>query len=121
MTKHFHAHIYFNHGDLAQARSLMEQAKLVSRFDVVKIHEKPVGPHPLAMVEIHFNDLSYAFSLEWIAAHRGIFSVLVHQDTGDDWKDHTDGIRWLGPTLPLDFTFFELIQRRPDLRVHQDV
>lgn len=117
--KHFHAHIYFAPKDIEHARNLAKYALLIELFESVKFHERPIGPHPTGMIEMHFGDSSYTSAVEWIETHRGVFSVLIHQDTGDDFRDHSDGIRWLGKKLPLDFAFFELVQSHPELRVHQ--
>src|SRR4051812_10736757 len=103
--KRFHAHIYFESESLELARSLAGRAHLMGLFETVKLHEQPIGPHPTGMVETHFSQPSYNSAIEWIASNRGSFSALIHQDTGDDFKDHTDGIRWFGTKLPLDFSF----------------
>lgn len=119
MEKRFHAHIYFEPKDLEGARSLAERARTINQFQFVTLSEIPIGPHPMGMIEIHFSEPSQSVAIDWIKNNRGSFSVLIHQDTGDDVKDHTENIQWLGPTVPLDFSFFELIRRRPDLRVHK--
>ena len=113
--KHFHAHIYFAPENLKAVRSLAEQVHGSNLFEFVKLHEQKVGPHPTGMIEAHFGEASYVSALEWMNANCRSFSTLIHQDTGDDLKDHTENILWLGPALPLDFAFFELIQMRPDL------
>jgi aromatic ring-cleaving dioxygenase len=118
--KHFHLHIYFEPDKIERARVLAEQGQLVNLFECVKFYDHPVGPHPMGMIEIHFGEGSYAPVLDWIEAQRGEFSVLIHQDTGDDLKDHTDGSRWLGQALSLNFSFFELIQQHPELRIHKE-
>lgn len=105
--KHFHAHIYFEPNRLENARTCSVNADLIGLFDFVKLHERPIGPHPTGMIEAHFTESSYASALAWLETNRGDFSVLIHQATGDDLKDHTNGIRWLGKELPLNFDFFE--------------
>src|SRR4051812_8926505 len=112
--KRFHAHIYFESENLELGLALAERAHSVKLFESVMCHEQPVGPHPTAMIEVQFGEPSYTSVLEWIEANRGSFSVLIHQDTGDDFKDHSEGIQWIGKKLLLDFAFFELIQARPD-------
>src|SRR4051812_19198965 len=119
--KHFHVHVYFEPDNIESARSLADRACLISLFEYVKLHEQPIGPHPTGMIEAHFSEPFYVSVLEWLEASRGDFSVLIHQDTGDDFKDHTAGIRWLGKELPLDFGFFELIQVRPEFRIHHEL
>jgi aromatic ring-cleaving dioxygenase len=116
--KRFHAHLYFVSESLELARALTERARLLGRFEFVELYERPVGPHPLGMVELQFSEPFYTSAVEWIEANRGDFSALIHPDTGNDLKDHSEGIQWLGQELPLDFKFFELIRERPDLRIH---
>lgn len=97
----------------------MNNAQLSSLFDVIELYEQPIGPHPRGMIEMHFGEPCRTKAIEWLETHHDHFSVLIHEDTGDDVKDHTYNIRWLGPVLPIDFGFFELIKIRPDLRIHQ--
>lgn len=117
--KIFHAHVYFEEDCLEKARAWAWRASKSGLFSLVKDYERPVGPHPRAMIEAHFDESSFADSVAWIEQTHGPFSVLIHQDTGDDFKDHTDGIRWLGEELKLDFDFFRLILEHPELRIHQ--
>lgn len=116
--KHFHAHIYFKPSSLEQAHICKANAEQSEIFEIVKFYEKAVGPHARGMIEAHFSEPICPAAIAWLEANRGEFSVLIHQDTGDDVKDHTDGIRWLGEVLPIDFDFFELILSRPDLRIN---
>lgn len=115
----YHAHIYFGSKDLELARSLSERARATAFFDTVKLFEQPIGPHPTGMIETNFSEPSYNSAVEWIDSNRGTFSALIHHDTGDDIKDHTDNIRWLGQEHTLNFNFFKLIQERPELRINK--
>lgn len=117
--KHFHAHLYFEAKDVEGARNCMREAGSLGLFTLVKFHEQPIGPHPTATIELHFTETVYASALEWLQENRRDFSVLVHQDTGDDFEDHTANIQWFGKEVPLNFEFFKLIQSRPDLRINQ--
>ncbi len=117
--KRFHVHVYFETNDLETARLWSERARLAGLFEFIHLHKRPVGPHPTGMIEAHFDESRHAAVVDWIGANRGNFSVLIHQDTGDDYTDHTEGILWLGKELPLDFKFFELIQADPALSIHK--
>ena len=114
----FHAHIYFEPNCIENARICSVNANLAGIFDLVKLFEQPIGPHPTGMIETHFTERARASALAWLEANRGDFSVLIHPDTGNDIKDHTEGIQWLGGILPLNFDFFKLIQEKPELRIH---
>lgn len=117
--KHFHAHIYFEPEARKIALLWSMRAELAGLFELVNYREQPVGPHATGMIEAHFSESAHGRVLEWLRANRGSFSVLIHQDTGDDFKDHTDGIKWLGKELPLKFDFFERVQKNPELRIHK--
>ena len=56
--------------------------------------------------------------MDFLKAHHGELSVLIHQDTGDDAIDHSENIVCLGEPVVLDFGFFELIKSRPDLKIN---
>lgn len=116
--QYFHAHIYYDPNQLTEIKKIQEQVFLNPVFSKCKLFTSPVGPHPKAMLELHFDDLCFKAAIAWLDAKCLGFSVLIHQDTGDDFKDHTEDIRWLGEVLPIDFSFFELIQSKPELRIH---
>ena len=118
--KRLHGHIYFIPEDFVKAEELYEKALLNAEFLYCKIHSKPIGPHPLGMIEVHFNENNLESCRNWLQANRNSLSVLIHIDTGDDVVDHTENIEWLGAPVEIDFSFFELIKTRPDLKVHQD-
>lgn len=115
----FHAHIYFENRNLADARELLNHAKKLIFFESAYISEKPIGPHPTGMIELLFNDQNYSLAVDWIKVHHGNFSVLIHQNTGDDMADHSNNILWFGEPRTLNFSFFELIKDRPELRIHK--
>ncbi len=119
--KRFHAHIYFETKDLELADALFARARNIDFFQSVSLHLKPIGPHPLAMIEVHFSEATLTFAIAWLEAQRGVFPTLIHEDTGDDHRDHTEGIKWLGKKLSLDFTFFELVKLRPEIAIHSKV
>ena len=37
----------------------------------------------------------------WLAVHRGPLSVLIHPNTGDEYRDHTELPIWMGQPWPL--------------------
>lgn len=117
--KSYHAHVYFHSDELEAARSFRARASSQTQFDFSGIAERPVGPHPLGMVELHFNETQLNWARTWLEQNRKAFSVLIHEDTADDIKDHTENIQWLGAPVKLDFSFFELIKTRPDLVIHK--
>lgn len=118
--KNYHAHIYFAPHYFDKANELYKKALSKSEFSFCKIYDRPIGPHPLAMIEVHFKEDCLDECRNWFETNRNSLSILIHIDTGDDIKDHSENIEWLGTPLKIDFSFFDLIKSRPDLKVHQD-
>ncbi len=102
----FHAHIYFSPEQEERARDL--RVRSVASFEtglwVGPLHPGPLGPHTTGMFEIQFSRTIFQPLVDWLAVHRGEHSVLVHEVTGDDPRDHLEGARWLGPPVALDLT-----------------
>jgi DOPA 4,5-dioxygenase len=103
----YHAHIYFTDTTLAAADQLREAAERewgARGVFVSRLVRRLVGPHPTPMFEIDFEVAQRDAIVAWLKAHRGVLTVLVHEVTGDDYRDHTDGVFWLGEPLPLDLS-----------------
>lgn len=117
--KNFHAHIYFDLHQKHLAENLVTELLHLNLTDLKlwKYHERKVGPHFLPMAEIHFTEKSLKQVLNCLKLHHEGLSVLVHEDSGDDFKDHENPI-WVGPSLPIDFDFFEKVKAQPSLSVH---
>ncbi|KAL9596047.1 MAG: hypothetical protein Q9219_006063 [cf. Caloplaca sp. 3 TL-2023] len=76
-----------------------------------KMHYKPIGPHPIAMFEVDIdNPAQFGAFVPWLAIHRGNLSVLVHTNTGNHLRDHTQNATWMGEKLPLNVERFEKIE-----------
>lgn len=102
----YHAHVYFTSESRPEAESLLARiAGAGFRLQYIgKLIDRPIGPHPLPMFEIDFDVAEEPAILDFLRQHRGTLSVLVHEVTGHDLRDHTEGARWLGQRLELDFT-----------------
>jgi aromatic ring-cleaving dioxygenase len=103
--REFDAHVYYMAGTRELAKRLRLQAALRFRNHPVLVGDlvdQLVGPHPLPMFEINFPKELYQAVVDWLDQERGEFSILVHEVTGDDPKDHSSGAKWLGKKLVLD-------------------
>jgi aromatic ring-cleaving dioxygenase len=114
--KQFHAHIYFEDHEILAIKQLRQKATN-SPLTLWQMFEHCVGPHALPMLELHFAEPKYTEALEWLREHHGKFSVLIHEDTGDDFKDHERAM-WLGTPLPIRFEFFTQAKADSSLLVH---
>ena len=59
------------------------------------------GPHTRAMYQILFGPDRLKDFLPWLMLNRQGLAVLVHPETGNDYKDHAEHAVWLGEMLPL--------------------
>lgn len=117
-----HAHIYY---PLEQKPIAVEihssiASHLAGQFTFLsELNEGPLGPHPLPSFEVHFQEEHLPRLRSFFETHRRGLSVLIHRDTGNDPLDHRENIEWHGNPVPLDFGFFDLILRHPELRIHK--
>jgi aromatic ring-cleaving dioxygenase len=44
--------------------------------------------------------------IPWLVINRGPLSALIHPNTGDDLRDHTQRATWMGQPLPLNTRMF---------------
>jgi aromatic ring-cleaving dioxygenase len=119
--KRYHAHVYFKSSQVRDAKVFLYWLKNFSAaplFHVQGFHENPIGPHPLPMFELQFAEDQKAELTQLLEQNRKDFSILIHEDTGDDVTDHSENVQWLGPRLQIDFDFFDLIKLFPECRIH---
>jgi len=98
----YHAHIYYDAETKPAAERL--RAKLEQHFlqpVYGRWHDKPVGPHPRWSYQVAFATEQRDEIVAFIDTHREGLTVLLHEQTGDALRDHTDGASFLGETVTL--------------------
>lgn len=115
----YHAHIYFTESQRETASFLVTKLLNLrhSNLKLWKIHDHKVGPHALPMMEIHFKRESLTQVIRTLQSIPHDLSILVHEDSGDDYKDHENPI-WVGKPLKIDFGFFDKVKMDASLSVH---
>ena len=105
--KLYHAHVYYDADSIERARAVIDAA--CEQFDVVRgrMHEKPVGPHPMWSCQLEASPDVFANLLPWLALNREGLIVFSHPDTGDALSDHRDHAIWLGGCPALNLQIFE--------------
>jgi len=105
----FDFHVYYmqsNAKETAFARELHERIR--REFPELRIYrfwDRPVGPHPVAMFEVNvFSPHETGALFSWLAVNRGNLSVLIHPNTDNALRDHTDGATWMGKAWPLNLS-----------------
>ena len=103
----YHAHIYFDVNELAEARALAEAARATFGCPVGHFHTTPIGPHPRGSVQLSLRPEQFAGFAVWAPEARGELTIFAHGLSGDDLADHTRYVVWFGPSEPLDMTVFD--------------
>ena len=88
--KSYHAHVYFDEDTLEQAEALCQEAAQNFKLVMGRVHQKPVGPHPMWSCQLAFAPDVFAQIIPWLALNRNGLTVFTHPDTGDDLADHRD-------------------------------
>lgn len=79
---------------------------------IYRVWDKPVGPHTVAMFEVNvFTPAQFGAFIPWLVINRGPLSALVHPNTGDDERDHTQRATWMGEKMPLDLGMFKQMRQ----------
>lgn len=102
----YHAHVYFDAGSVDQTRVLCAAARDRFGVEMGRVHEKPVGPHPMWSCQLAATPDQFAGLLPWLALNRDGLIVFAHPETGDPLADHRDHGIWLGTGLALDLSIF---------------
>ena len=98
----YHAHIYY---DPERTRPTAERLCDVigQQFQVQfgGFRDEPVGPHPVANVQVIFAPEQFQLVVEWLMLHRDGLDVLIHPLTDNSLDDHSRYAMWLGSPVPL--------------------
>jgi aromatic ring-cleaving dioxygenase len=110
----YHAHIYYD-PQRTRDRAARLRDRVAMEFPHARLgrwHDEPVGPHTQSMYQIVFASRLLASFLPWLMLNRDGLIVLLHPETGDDYRDHTAHAAWLGGVLPLRLEAFG--EQQPD-------
>ncbi|KAK5169150.1 uncharacterized protein LTR77_006459 [Saxophila tyrrhenica] len=102
----FDVHIYYLQTSPSETKFAAELHERIRRefpeLRIYKLFDRPIGPHPLAMFEVNvFSPAQFGAFIPWLVINRGPLSALIHPNTGDDVRDHTQRATWMGQALPL--------------------
>ncbi|MCJ1368339.1 hypothetical protein MMC16_007481 [Acarospora aff. strigata] len=113
----FDVHIYYFQGNPEQARFAKALWERIRRefpeLRIYRVWDEPVGPHPMAMFEVNiFTPVQFGAFIPWLVINRGPLSALVHPNTDDEERDHTQRATWMGEKLPLDLSLFKKMKEK---------
>ncbi len=96
----YHAHIYWeNEAQRFEALQLRHPLHEMG-CNLGRIWDEPIGPHPMAMYQVNYNT-DIQKDVENLL-YKAKLHILLHEDTGDDLRDHTENTRWIGRPLALN-------------------
>ena len=104
IIRDYHVHVYYDPATTrATAERLRERvAAAFPQATLGRWHDALVGPHPRSMFQIAFPREMLASFVPWLMLNRDGLAVLVHPETGDAYRDHSEHAAWLGEKLPLN-------------------
>lgn len=102
--ENFHAHIYFDPGEIDEARALAAEAQARFAVAVGRFHERPIGPHPRGSCQLTVAPDRFGDFAQWAMLSRGELTIFAHPTTGDELADHTRHVIWFGPSETLDLS-----------------
>ena len=103
----FHAHIYFDPPQLADAQALAAAVREKFGVAVGHFHERPVGPHPRGSVQMTVPTDQFGDVATWLAVNRAGLTIFAHASTGEDRQDHIHNVIWFGPSEELNLALFD--------------
>jgi aromatic ring-cleaving dioxygenase len=88
----------------------------VPELRIYQIWDEAIGPHTLPMFEVNiFTPAQFGAFIPWLVIHRGPLNVLVHPNTGNEYRDHTQRANWLGTPVPLRLHVLDrMVERKAD-------
>jgi len=105
----YHAHVYYD-SQATRGRAEHLRERVAAEFPQAKLgrwHDKLVGPHTQSMYQIAFPSGMLASFLPWLMLNRDGLIILLHPETGNDYRDHTAHAVWFGAVLPLRVEVFK--------------
>jgi aromatic ring-cleaving dioxygenase len=110
----YHAHVYYDAATRPAAERLAKAIGNNFRVEFGGFQDGPVGPHPIANLQIIFTTAEFQNVVPWLMLNREGLDVLIHPLTDDSVDDHSRYALWLGTPVSLKL---ETLRRsyRPEL------
>jgi aromatic ring-cleaving dioxygenase len=110
----YHAHVYYDAATRSLAERLAETIGSKFRVEFGGFRDGPVGPHPIANLQIIFTTAEFQNVVPWLMLNRSGLDVMIHPLTDDSVEDHSRYALWLGTPVSLRL---ETLRRtyRPEL------
>ncbi|KAF2747070.1 hypothetical protein M011DRAFT_61387 [Sporormia fimetaria CBS 119925] len=113
----FDVHIYFLQSDDEEVKFATELWERIRRefpeLRIYRLWDRPIGPHPMGMFEVNiFTPQQFGAFIPWLVINRGPLSALIHPNTDEEERDHTQRATWMGQPLPLNLKLFKRMGKK---------
>ena len=97
----YHAHVYYSIETKPAAERLAEMIGDKFSVEFGGFRDGPVGPHPIANLQIIFTTAEFERLVPWLMLNREGLDILIHPLTDNSIEDHSRYALWLGMPVPL--------------------
>jgi aromatic ring-cleaving dioxygenase len=100
----YHVHIYYDPAATKDKAAALRE-RIAAKFPKAKIgrwHDELVGPHLRSMYQVAFARELFDTFVPWLMLSRDGLAILLHPETGNAYRDHSDHAVWYGEKLPLN-------------------
>jgi aromatic ring-cleaving dioxygenase len=97
----YHAHIYYDAATRPVAERLAAAIGSKFRVELGGFFDEPVGPHPVANLQVIFTTAEFPNVVPWLMLNRERLDILIHPLTDDSVDDHSIYAAWLGAPVAL--------------------
>ena len=111
----YHSHIYFNAETLDRAKALAERAGEQLPVEVGRVHEKPVGPHPMWSCQLSYRPEDFEQVMSWLAMNRDGLTIFTHPLTGDVIAEHRDFAMWMGSVEKINIAVLQKMLEKKEV------
>lgn len=102
---YYHAHVYWTTPEQKTVALSLRQQLQDLECSLGKVWDQSIGSHPLPMYQVNYCSTNQD-KVENLLSSSNL-NILLHEDTGDDLRDHTEGARWIGQKLELDLVWLK--------------
>src|SRR5271165_7113294 len=93
--KGYHAHVYYDTETKPVAQRLAAAIDDKFRVKFGGFSDGPVGPHPVANLQIIFTADEFQNLVPWLMLNREGLDILIHPLSDDSVDDHSINAMWL--------------------------
>jgi aromatic ring-cleaving dioxygenase/catechol 2,3-dioxygenase-like lactoylglutathione lyase family enzyme len=108
----YHAHLYYDAATRPVAERLADAIGRKFPVEFGGFRDGPVGPHPIANLQIIFAAAEFTNLVPWLMLNREGLDVLIHPLSDDSVDDHSRYALWLGTPVPLKLETLRRSYRR---------